>query len=258
VQYGSKKFAFFGAVVDIHYPTDNEESFESILARYGDLAEYERGLSRLLYRNIRRDELFLDIGAQIGLFSVLASLQGARVVSFEMRTSLVLAHYMTCRTNGFRDWLPLNMAVDSVAGVIPYNDNAQFALTDGNLNARTATNTVLACALDEIPGFLLGGACGCIKMDIEGFEVRALRGMRHYIAQSRPFTFIECHPHPAHLYGTSIAEIPELFPGNYDFFIVEDHRNGQGARLAKVDQVSHVAENFLLVCSPQERRVEGL
>src|SRR5271165_5425433 len=97
VQYGSKKFAFFGAVVDIHYPTDNEESFESILARYGDLAEYERGLSRLLYRNIRRDELFLDIGAQIGLFSVLASLQGARVVSFEMRTSLVLAHYMTWR-----------------------------------------------------------------------------------------------------------------------------------------------------------------
>lgn len=113
-QYGSNKFSFFGFLANINYPTDNQENFESILTQHRDLAEYEPGLSRLLHANIRKNQLFLDIGAQIALFSVLAALQGAWVLSFEMRTSLVQANYMTCRSNGFRNWLPLTQRLTRV------------------------------------------------------------------------------------------------------------------------------------------------
>lgn len=257
MEYAHSNLEFFGVPANIHYPLGNEEDFGAIIRQRRDISEYEAGLSRLLYSNIRSGELFLDIGAQIGLFSVLAALNGARVISFEMRTSLVVAHFRTRNANGLHNWLPLNMAIDGNVGIIPYDDNAQFALVDGNAGARARNDTVLAIALDELPQFVAGGTGGCVKLDVEGFEIRALRGMKEYLSRSRPLACVECHPHPAYLYGTNIADIPSIFPQGYEFYVLADHREGSGVTLSRVSEVTPVADNFLLVCRPVERQMAG-
>lgn len=258
VDHKSSEFRFFGRPAQVFYPVGLSEDYGAIVSARSDISEYESGLSQFLEKNIRPDGYFIDIGAQIGLFSLLGSLIGARTVSVEMRSSLVKAHYLSKEANQLSNWLPLNFAMDRSVGIIPYTDDAQFALVDGNAHARPPTDTVLAVALDQIEPVLAGTASGVIKMDIEGFEVRALIGAQKILTSTRPVLCVECHPHPAYLYGTNIAQIKELLPTDYRMFAVGDHRLGKGVEVTEVYEVGAIADNFLLFCVPNERGVDGL
>ncbi len=258
LDHKSSQFRFFGRPAEVFYPVGLSENYGAIVNARSDISEYESGLSQFLEKNIRPDGYFIDIGAQIGLFSLLGSLIGARTISIEMRSSLVKAHYLSKEANQLSNWLPLNFAMDHGVGIIPYTDDAQFALIDGNADARSSTDTVLAVALDQIEPVLGGLASGIIKMDIEGFEVRALMGAQKVLKSTRPIVCVECHPHPAYLYGTNISQIKELLPPDYRLFAVGDHRLGRGVEVTEVYEVGAIADNFLLFCVPRERGVDGL
>lgn len=200
--YESHTIPFFGKPAEVFFPVGLSEDYGEIVRARSDVKEYEAGLTQFIGNNLRSSDYFLDVGSQIGLFSIIASLRGVKTFSFEMRSSLVRAHYLTKARNGLDSWLPLNLAVDEGVGIVPYTDDAQFALVGGNSDAREATDTVLSVALDEMDMLISGNSSGIIKMDVEGFEVRALRGARNIISSTRPILCIECHPHPAFLYGT--------------------------------------------------------
>ena len=258
VDHKSSQFRFFGRPAEVFYPVGLSENYGAIVDARSDISEYEDGLSQFLEKNIRPNGYFIDIGAQIGLFSLLGSLIGARTISIEMRSSLVKAHYLSKEKNQLHNWLPLNFAMDHSVGIIPYTDDAQFALVDGNAGVRPSTDTVLAVALDQIEPVLGGLASGIIKMDIEGFEVRALMGAQKVLKSTRPIVCVECHPHPAYLYGTNISQIKELLPPDYRLFAVGDHRLGKGVEVTEVYEISVIADNFLLFCVPIERDIDGL
>lgn len=258
LQYGSHTFDFFGKSASMYFPLGTEENFGAIVSTRRSVVEYETGLTSFIQANLTSRDLFIDIGAQIGIFSALASTIGARCLSLEMRTSLVKAHFLSKFENGFDGWTPLNFAVDEAVGMVPYDDNAQFALVGENQSARPVTGTVLSVPLDALStGFPVFEKI-MIKIDVEGFEVKAMRGMAKILAEKRPVLCVECHPHAAWVYGTHISSVGTLLPPDYRIFELLDHREGAGVNVREVSEIGSSGDNFVVFCVPQEFDVKGL
>jgi FkbM family methyltransferase len=130
---------------------------------------------------LRPEDLFADIGANIGSYTVLASkVVGARTVAFEPAPDT-------------REWLELNIAVNQIGDRVEVHQAAlgatrgttKFTTNLGSsnrvlVNGQGSSNgtmhetmTVLTATLDEA----LKGRCPAfMKVDVEGFETAVMEG----------------------------------------------------------------------------------
>lgn len=134
---------------------------------------------------LREGDLFLDVGANIGSYTVLASgAVGAETICFEpVPTSF--QHLMdNIYLNRLVDRVtPLNVAVGSEAGeleMVADQDTVNRVVTDEVYSG--AKVKVPVVTLDEI---LAGRVPKLIKMDVEGFETQVLRGAAHTLENSK-------------------------------------------------------------------------
>jgi FkbM family methyltransferase len=126
---------------------------------------------------LRKEELFLDIGANLGMFSVMvAATTGARVIAVEPSPS---------SSRVFKQHIALNELTDRITLI-------EACAGDGNGGAFIndtvdSTNFVVFEGADLQPGMakipmiriddVIDGTIPCLmKMDVEGFEMQALQG----------------------------------------------------------------------------------
>jgi len=125
---------------------------------------------------LRKGDLFLDIGANIGSYTVLASgAAGAETISFEPVPSSFQHLMDNIYLNRLVDSVKaLNVAVGSTAGEIEMmaDQDTVNRVIDGT-NYSGAKVSVPVVALDDI---LVGRVPKLIKIDVEGFETRVLQG----------------------------------------------------------------------------------
>ena len=130
---------------------------------------------------LRAGDLFLDVGANVGSYSVLAAKAvGCNCVSVEPIAATV---------RRLRDNLALNHIADRVevhecaAGAL---EGVVHMTTDGDTVNRVLASPVAGAS--EVPARTLDGLLGdrCVtlfKMDVEGYELAALRGARKLLSQ---------------------------------------------------------------------------
>jgi len=125
---------------------------------------------------LREDNLFVDIEANVGSYTVLAAgAVGARAICFEP-VPKTFRHLMdNIRLNGLESIVETNnLAVGSSHGEIAFTaglDTMNHPLADGERADETVK--VRVGALDE----LLQGRAPCIlKIDVEGYETEVLKG----------------------------------------------------------------------------------
>ena len=143
----------------------------------------------------------LDLGGNIGFYSLAAAADGHSVVVFEPSPDNVVHLLASARANSFRNVRVFPLCVSDTTGPCElggHRDN-QGALqhsirsSAGSFRSRPtgwrrALVTTMAVRVDDVlpprvmPTFL--------KMDIEGGECEAFRGMRHTLNESAPSTFI--------------------------------------------------------------------
>jgi FkbM family methyltransferase len=167
----------------------------------------------------RPDGVFLDVGANVGLFSVLAaSLSDWRVVGFEPTPRLAAGARQICRSNSLDVRLE-ELALGRETGA------ATFYLSDvsdcsNSLAAgfRPATSTLVVPVerLDE-----WAARTGCvpdlIKIDTETTEPDVLAGGREVLRRDRPWLLCEVLP------GHRTQElIDELAPLGYSWYHIQD------------------------------------
>jgi FkbM family methyltransferase len=138
---------------------------------------------------LRPDDMFVDVGANIGVYTITAALRGARVLAFEPNGSA-------------RAMLAANLALNHVADrvhVLP------FALADFSGPARFTTDLESSNHLETSPeatGDLVdvrefdslvepGSRVSLIKIDAEGFDEAVLRGARGSLERERPVVIVE-------------------------------------------------------------------
>ena len=193
-----------GCTFEITTPT---ESFR--VEKFGD----EKEFTQLILNEIHPSNVFFDIGACVGLVSVYAARKGANVIAFEpdlIYRSRLLKNLML---NDLHNVKIIEWAVSDEHGetYLYTEENADgrspSLRNDGNRKAvKVFTDTIDdALARNELP------KPDILKMDIEGAEILALRGMKNLLDSNPPRTiFIEIHPTFLPSFNSTADEVERL------------------------------------------------
>jgi FkbM family methyltransferase len=185
---------------------------------YGDYDErYE---AQMIRRLLDKGEIFWDIGANIGYFSLLAAAalqHSGRVIAFEPGRVAYARLTDNIGLNPFRNITTFNLAVTDREGETALHLAAGTA--DGCASLYGAGPEVTAreiCRTVSLDGFAPSHALpgpDFIKIDVEGAELFVLRGAREMLAVSRPLVLVELKAETLAASGTDKHQIQELLAG---------------------------------------------
>jgi FkbM family methyltransferase len=168
---------------------------------------YEPHVTAVVQQFVQPGTVFIDIGANIGYYSLLAArLAGpsGKVIAFEPGAANCALLEQSLQINDLRNVTLKPWAVADIDGSVSYgadDSNGRIEL-DRRVELPGVPAVTLDTALADEPRI------DFIKMDIEGAEGRALRGMQQILQRHRPIVCSEFTP--AAMPSTS-GMAPELY-----------------------------------------------
>ncbi|MGI8809106.1 MAG: FkbM family methyltransferase [Acidimicrobiales bacterium] len=185
----------------------------------------DEGLVDLMLDLVHPGDHVLDLGAHVGTFSLAAAAAGAKVLAVEGSPRNVALLRESIRRNYFADVRVVHAAVSDRTGTVEFLDDGargrvSVAGDDG------ATVGVPAVTLTELLAELHWGPVAFAKMDVEGSEIRAIRGMKYMLEQPEaPAILYEANGHTLALHGaTPEGLMAELEGLGYTSYVVEPGR----------------------------------
>lgn len=186
------------------------------------LGRWETAYTALFTRLVKPGDTVLDLGANHGVYALLASqIVGptGRVDAFEPNPRLARLVDLSLRLNGFSPWAqihPVGVSEASGTAQLVFIDNfsggGSVALPGGTAAAGQSIECRLV-ALDEMfadPAY----RPDVIKMDVEGHEGRALRGMRRVLERAPGVRIMmEFVPEMMARAGVPAAEVTAMLSG---------------------------------------------
>ena len=172
--------------------------------------------SRAMRSLLSPGDVVIDAGANIGLFTVLAAAcvgSDGHVIACEPYPATAKLLRDNVARNGFGSVDVREVAVAEHDGTLdmhvfePGSGFSSFAPADtvGAVQIQVPVTT-----LDGVAGEFLDRT-GLVKIDVEGAELRALRGAKDLLRRARPDFIIELEPEHLERQGASVAEVRELF-----------------------------------------------
>jgi FkbM family methyltransferase len=166
--------------------------------------EAEIAVQRILVERLRPGAVFYDLGANIGLFSLLAAQLvgvGGRVFGFEPDAKIAARFRRNVARNGFS-----NITIVE-AGIWSASDNCLFVPADPSSPDHgtgkfisgengAAGGSIRCVALDDF--IKIAPPPDAIKCDIEGAEIEAIRGAEQLLTTQRPWIVCEVHSDANH------------------------------------------------------------
>jgi len=166
---------------------------------------WEPAVAELIYDLCAKPHTtFVDIGSNLGTHTCIARLAGAKqIYAFECNPATHAKLESTVGMNGWTNVKAIRMAVSDREATLP------FAIVTNNIGASFITTThregsdpilplqegVRAAPLDSVAMDLSGTESMVVKMDVEGHELQALRGMNRLLSDSRcRHVIIELNP----------------------------------------------------------------
>jgi FkbM family methyltransferase len=153
---------------------------------------YEPNVTCALRAVLRPGMSLLDIGANIGYFTLLgASIVGktGSVVAVEPNPDKIKLLTMSAEANGFANVKVLQSAASDCRGELLLETADRIGFVS-RIESRT-TIKIPAVPLDEE---IRNQRVDVIKIDIQGFEPKALRGLDGTLAGQKPVVITEFHP----------------------------------------------------------------
>jgi len=142
---------------------------------YLGLAEFDD--MGFLLHFLQEDDLFLDVGANIGSFTVLASKSvGAHSIAIEALPYTYQKFFQNLRINDILDKVQaLNIAAGDAEGSIHFTSGLD---TMNHVVAEDNVNDIETCAVKvkRLDNILEGRVPNLIKIDVEGFETPVIEG----------------------------------------------------------------------------------
>ncbi len=149
----------------------------------------------------------LDLGGHIGTFSLWAAAQGYQVATVEASPRNAELLRASAQQNQFAHLQIFQQAVADRPGVVSFLPAGPYGLiTQGETSA--ATIQVQAEPVDDLLDRIGWQQVDFIKLDVEGYEVNALRGMSRLLRQPQaPPIFFESNGFTLELFGQSPATL---------------------------------------------------
>lgn len=143
-------------------------------------------------------DVMYDVGAHAGRYSLLAASIGARVVSFEPNPHAYSRLTANFSANGYSSIASLNIGLGEESGKqVFYISSQEPRSSFKRENAEYGSSEIVGEIevpiepLDEFADEY--SAPDHLKVDVEGFGLRVLRGGERMIAEQRPIIFFEAH-----------------------------------------------------------------
>jgi FkbM family methyltransferase len=173
-------------------------------------------LSNIILDTEWRDSYFLDIGANIGYFSLLAASKGATVIAFEpSRRELTRLYSNIVYSNLFSiSVFPVALSDSEATMMLDVSDAGNPGLNSLKSESRADGTTVSVPVkkLSEVLSGRLFSQVRLVKIDVEGHELRVLRGMESVMGDLKKARFvIEITPTYLQAWGHTARDIYAFF-----------------------------------------------
>lgn len=176
--------------------------------------DHEASLEPLI-REMLGEGTFLDVGAHVGHYAIRLAAQARAVIAVEPNPEIAWVLRKNISLNGLEDKV-------TVLEVAAWDSEADLWLADEArylFKNRAATTRTVSVSDDSRPPVrgvsldsLLGGVTGVslVKVDVEGADLHALRGLAGTLRRERPSLLIERHDMLGHY---EIGQMHELLRG---------------------------------------------
>jgi FkbM family methyltransferase len=160
----------------------------------------ERKLTEWLLTNARTGETWLDVGANCGYTSLALSRavgHEGRVFAFEPALTTAACLERTARANRLDQLVALPFALSDAPRPVVSRFATERGMIDSQLPAdgHVEMTAIIAVGLDSIWDGIANGnpTVHGIKIDVQGMELEALRGMTRLLSRHRPKIVLEIH-----------------------------------------------------------------
>jgi len=165
---------------------------------------------------------WIDVGANLGIRSLLSLSYGRPVYFIEPNNDLNKINIDRCTLNGFKNYTVFEVGASNIKGEIEfyidkstYNSSIESKIFDKNsLDRKEIINTD---TLDNLfKNQYNTWECACIKIDVEGHELKVIDGAKELISNLSPTMIIEVNTKGDHflvflntmfMHGYSVYEI---------------------------------------------------
>lgn len=187
---------------------------------------YLRGYSleeqALIASYLQPGDTFIDVGANIGVFSLMAAEKvgpTGSVVAFEPASDTSARLWENVELNGFEDRITILQCALA-------DEKGELALFDSDVEANDlgkrsffqhgkAIETVPVRVFDELVAdgtVVLNKPVGALKIDVEGAELLVLEGMRNFLKQHKPkVVLVESLESQLSWAGTGLRDLENFF-----------------------------------------------
>lgn len=220
------------------YPWEGDRLIGDSLVTAGD---YEPNVLPLFLKSLRPGDCVLDVGANIGIFTLLAANRvgsDGRIYAFEPIARNIQSICAGIIGNGFTNISLIPVAASDRAGAVSMHptDHSSNGIVDVRLSMPNDSDMApmnrvdsLLCGIDRLD---------VIKIDIEGFEPRAWKGIRSLVERFHPLIFSEFSP--VAIRNTLAVDAEEYLKDLFEFStgpIQVLHREGPRTACASIDEV---------------------
>jgi FkbM family methyltransferase len=190
---------------------------ETIGSRLFYSGEYETAQIDAFFSFVSPGDLIFDAGANMGIFSLLASKHGAFVVAFEPSPDIYKRLNTNIQLNRAEGTVrAVNSAIANECSSVLFfearygNQGVGRIFSFGDTGESAEKHRVPADTLDNYAQQY--GTPQLIKIDIEGAEWLALKGAKRLMSlEKAPKFFVEFHPQEMEHIGGSVEECVKLF-----------------------------------------------
>lgn len=203
-----------------------------------------------LHRYLRPDMVFVDVGANLGEYTLFAAkrLVRGKVLSFEPLPSMRRALEQNIALNGYENIRVYPFGLSSARGtmVIHEFEDVHEGLATFYPGDRVGGRTVSA-SLEKLDDVILAGAferVDFVKIDIEGGELNALRGTMQVIDRFRPAFMVEMNALTYQAAGYTVGDV-------VDFFTKVNYRPYGIQKQGRLGVMTHIPEFANIIFMPQ-------
>lgn len=158
------------------------------------MGTYERSKCEAFIRELKPTDVFYDIGANSGYYSLVAATRCKQVVAFEPFPRNIARFQANIKVNKLGNVVLIGRALSDRSGVMGFvegPDTSSGCLSSAG-TIEVSVTTLDAASTETSPPDI-------IKMDVEGGEVAALAGGRSTLLRFRPVLFLATHSEAIHL-----------------------------------------------------------
>lgn len=185
---------------------------------------YEPHITKLLNGVLREGDVFLDLGANIGYFTILASaLTGltGKVIAFEPNPQNLQLLYSSIIANEVKNVTVYPYAASNTMGILRFTTvGSNGGIVTEHSKYQKHFLLVQSVLLDQV--LSEENRLDLIKIDIEAHEPSALKGMESLLKKHKPKIITEFHPWAMRLNNAEAPQeyLQEIYSYGYQLSII--------------------------------------